>query len=32
MARLEELAARCGLTFHWERIEEIVQQHELRLQ
>jgi hypothetical protein len=30
--RLEELAGRYGLTFHWERLEEIMQQHNLRLQ
>ena len=30
--RLEELAGRYSLTFHWERLEEIMQQHNLRLQ
>jgi quercetin dioxygenase-like cupin family protein len=30
--RLEELADRYGLTFHWERMEEIMRQHDLRLQ
>ncbi len=30
--RLEEPAGRYGLTFHWERLEEIMQQHNVRLQ
>jgi quercetin dioxygenase-like cupin family protein len=30
--RLEELAGRYGMTFHWERMEEIMHQHNLRLQ
>lgn len=30
--RLEELAGRYGMTFQWEKMEEIMQQHDLRLQ
>jgi quercetin dioxygenase-like cupin family protein len=30
--RLEELAGRYGMTFHWEQMEEIMRQHNLRLQ
>ncbi len=30
--RLEALAVRYGLTFQWDRLEEIMQQHDLRLQ
>ena len=30
--RLEELAAQYGLTFQWDRMEEMMQRHDLRLQ
>jgi quercetin dioxygenase-like cupin family protein len=30
--RLEALAGRYGMAFHWERMEEIMQRHNLRLQ
>jgi hypothetical protein len=32
ISRLEELASRYELTFHWEQMEEIIGQHNLRLQ
>ncbi|HEX6711486.1 MAG TPA: cupin domain-containing protein [Rubrobacter sp.] len=31
ISRLEELASRYGMPFHWERMEEIMGQHNLRL-
>ena len=32
ISRLEKLASRYGLTFHWEQMEEIMGQRNLRLQ